>query len=201
MSEDAVQHESRAPSQANMAPAAQAMAGQAASKAPAVSIPQQAAERLSESPVQVSPAAAAGNPPPLVVDNASQAGEDGISPLSTPSPELVEREEAVGSGDASAAAAAAAATPSQKPTSTTPSTTRSESWDDASLRAFFDSGSDIRDLLLVVYDKNDVDDVGLDHPVAGSLFREQNAKLAEITTVSSGFPRHSNLSITSLQGC
>ncbi|KAL2201178.1 hypothetical protein P885DRAFT_25965 [Corynascus similis CBS 632.67] len=171
MSEDAVQHESRAPSQANMAPAAQAMAGQAASKAPAISIPQQAAERLSESPVQVSPVAAAGNPPPLVVDNASQAGEDGISPLSTPSPELVEREEAVGT-----------ATPSQKPTSTTPSTTRSESWDDASLRAFFDSGSDIRDLLLVVYDKNDVDDVGLDHPVAGSLFREQNAKLAEITT-------------------
>jgi len=102
-----------------------------------------------------------------MVDNSSQE-EDRVSPVSTPSPELIEHEDA-------------ADAPAHK-TSTTPSTTRSESWDDASLRAFFDSGSDIRDLLVVVYDKNNVDDVGLDHPIAGSLFREQNAKLAEITT-------------------
>lgn len=57
-------------------------------------------------------------------------------------------------------------------------------WDDDKLRAFFDSSSDIRDLLVVVYDKSDVPPVGPDHPVAGQLFREQNAKLAEITTVS-----------------
>ena len=60
----------------------------------------------------------------------------------------------------------------------------SESWDDVSLRAFFDSGSEIRDMLVLVFDKNNVDpDPDLDNPLASSLFREENAKLAEITTV------------------
>ncbi|KAK3295837.1 uncharacterized protein B0H64DRAFT_323877 [Chaetomium fimeti] len=115
--------------------------------APAVQIPARtAADGLSDSPVQ-----------------------DRVSPVSSPSPELIEHDDAADMAGSHKMA-------------TTPSTTRSESWDDAGLRAFFDSGSDIRDLLLVVYDKNDVDDVGPDHPAAGSLFREQNAKLAEITT-------------------
>lgn len=103
-----------------------------------------------------------------MVDNSSQE-EDRVSPRSTPSPELIDHDDADTSGLKSSA---------------TPSTARSESWDDVSLRAFFDSGSDIRDLLVVVYDKNNVEPVGSEHPVAGSLFREQNAKLAEITTVS-----------------
>jgi len=139
-----------------------------ASSTPSVNIPpQQAAGRLSESPVQVSPVLS-NNPPPLMVDNSSQE-EDRVSPRSTPSPELIDHDDADTSGLKSSA---------------TPSTARSESWDDVSLRAFFDSGSDIRDLLVVVYDKNNVEPVGSEHPVAGSLFREQNAKLAEITTVS-----------------
>ena len=139
-----------------------------AKSTPAVSIPPpQATGRLSESPVQVSPVNS-NNPPPLMVDNSSQE-EDRVSPRSTPSPELIDHDDADTSG---------------LKTSTTPSTVRSESWDDVGLRAFFDSGSDIRDLLVVVYDKNNVDPVGPEHPVAGSMFREQNAKLAEITTVS-----------------
>ena len=140
----------------------------AAKSVPAVSIPPpQATGRLSESPVQVSPVNS-NNPPPLMVDNSSQE-EDRVSPRSTPSPELIDHDDADTSG---------------LKTSTTPSTVRSESWDDVGLRAFFDSGSDIRDLLVVVYDKNNVEPVGPEHPVAGSMFREQNAKLAEITTVS-----------------
>ncbi|KAL2024493.1 hypothetical protein VTK56DRAFT_8304 [Thermocarpiscus australiensis] len=139
---------------------------QAASSAPTVAPSQQhVGERLSESPVQVS-SVNGGNPPPLVRDNSSQE-EDRPSPRSTPSPELVEHEDADTSGRKDLA---------------TPATTRPASWDDASLRAFFDSGSEIRDLLVVVYDKSNVDPVGADHPVVGSLFREQNAKLAEITT-------------------
>lgn len=122
---------------------------------------------VTESPVQESPVSSS-NLPQLMADHSSQE-EDRVSPVSTPSPEPVEHEDADTSGHK---------------TATTPSTARSESWDDANLRAFFDSGSDIRDLLMVVYDKNNVDDVGPDHPAAGSLFREQNAKLAEITTVS-----------------
>jgi hypothetical protein len=57
-------------------------------------------------------------------------------------------------------------------------------WDDEKLRAFFDDGEHVRDLLMVVYDKTDVEPVGKDHPVVSGMFREQNAKLAEITTVS-----------------
>jgi hypothetical protein len=126
----------------------------------------QLVEGLSESPVQVSPTNS-GNPPPLMVDSSSQE-EERTSPRSTPSPELIEHEDAN--------------TPGHKDSMTSATTARS-SWDDASLRAFFDSGSDVRDLLVLVYDKNNVDMDPSDHPVASSLFREQNAKLAEITTV------------------
>ncbi|KAK3379733.1 hypothetical protein B0T24DRAFT_695737 [Lasiosphaeria ovina] len=125
---------------------------------------QQNAERLSESPVEVSPIS---NPPPLMGDTSSQE-EDHSSTRSTPSPELIEHDD----GDLG----------HQDSITTSTSTATAPTWNDVNLRAFFDSGSDIRDLLVVVYDKTDVEPAGSDHPVAGSLFKEQNAKLAEITT-------------------
>ncbi|KAF6838180.1 Tip elongation aberrant protein Tea4 [Colletotrichum plurivorum] len=124
-------------------------------------------ERLSESPVQVSPVTM-NNPPALMVDTSSQDGHS-----SSPSPELIDADE-VGRHRGQDSMTASSA-------STSGSTT-SSSWNDAKLRAFFDSSSDIRDMLVVVYDKSDVAPAGPDHPVAGSLFREQNARLAEITT-------------------
>ncbi|KAI3336816.1 hypothetical protein HD806DRAFT_19122 [Xylariaceae sp. AK1471] len=125
-------------------------------------------ERLSESPVQVSPITSS-NPPALIGDSSSQ--EDRSSPVSSPSPELVDAD-------------ANSRTHRNQDSMTTPtSATATSTWNDANLRAFFDSGSEIRDLLVVVYDdKTDVPPVGPNHPIAGSLFREQNAKLAEITT-------------------
>lgn len=65
-----------------------------------------------------------------------------------------------------------------------PAAREEAAWDDGRLRAFFEGGAGIRDMLVVVYDKTDVAPAGPDHPVVGGLFREQNAKLAEITTVS-----------------
>ncbi|KAI1769212.1 hypothetical protein GGR53DRAFT_517404 [Hypoxylon sp. FL1150] len=122
-------------------------------------------ERLSESPVEVSPVTFS-NPPALLLDSSSQ--EDRSSPISSPSPELVDMDgQSHGKQDSVA---------------TSTSTTTTSTWNDANLRAFFDSGSDIRDLLVIVYDKNDVAPAGPEHPVAGTLFREQNARLAEITT-------------------
>ncbi|KAI1659658.1 hypothetical protein F4813DRAFT_387762 [Daldinia decipiens] len=122
-------------------------------------------ERLSESPVQVSPVMSS-NPPALMVDTSSQEGQS--SPASSPSPELVDTDNRThGKQDSVATSTSAATTPT---------------WNDANLRAFFDSGTDIRDLLAIVYDKNDVAPAGPEHPVIGSLFREQNARLAEITT-------------------
>ncbi|KAK0736872.1 hypothetical protein B0T21DRAFT_347303 [Apiosordaria backusii] len=150
----------------NSQPQAQpaSMGGQTVKNGPTGSSPQHK-ERLSESPVQVSPVTSS-NPPPLMVDTSSQE-EDRSSPVSTPSPEMIEHEDA---------------DTSVNKDTITPSTSSRSSWNDTNLRAFFDSGSDIRDLLVVVYDKSNIDPVSSDHPVASSLFREQNAKLAEITT-------------------
>ncbi|OIW33534.1 hypothetical protein CONLIGDRAFT_652103 [Coniochaeta ligniaria NRRL 30616] len=126
---------------------------------------QQHQERLSESPVQVSPVTS-NNPPPLMIDTSSQE-EDHSSMRS--SPELIDREDGDMHGK-------------QDSITTSTSATTTSTWNDASLRAFFDSGSDVRDLLVVVYDKTDVVPAGPEHPIAGTLFKEQNAKLAEITT-------------------
>ena len=131
--------------------------------------PQQHVERLSESPVQVSPVNAA-IPPPLVGDTSSQ-DEDRSSPRSTPSPELIEHDD---DGEMV----------SKKDSMTTTTSATAMSWNDVSLRAFFDSGSEIRDMLVVVYDKSDVTPAGPEHPIAGTLFKEPKAALAEITTVS-----------------
>lgn len=128
------------------------------------------AERLSESPVEVSPITPS-NPPALMGDSSSQDGR--FSTVSSPSPELADADSGTHRNQDSVA------------TTTSPTTTSTSTWNDTNLRAFFDSGSEIRDLLVVVYDDRiDAAPVGPNHPIANSLFREQNAKLAEMTTVS-----------------
>ncbi|RYP50445.1 hypothetical protein DL768_004037 [Monosporascus sp. mg162] len=126
-----------------------------------------AAQQRPESPASVSPLSpsTASKPPALVADTSSQ--EDKSSPISSPSPEPADTQDRT----------------HQKQDSTTTSTSSAttSTWNDTNLRAFFDSGSEIRDLLTVVYDKTDVPPAGPEHPVVG-LFREPNAKLAEITT-------------------
>ena len=122
-------------------------------------------ERLSESPVQVSPITPSQSyPPPLMVDTSSQ--EEPPSPISSASPELIDADDAR----------------EKKGSSTT--STSTATWSDAHLRTFFDDNADIKDLLVVVYDKSGVVPAGADHPITGNLFREENAKLADITNVS-----------------
>jgi hypothetical protein len=117
-------------------------------------------ERLSESPVEVSPVSPA-HPPGLMSDSPTRE---------SPSPDL-------------------GGTPQQ-------------TWDDTKLRAFFDEGEHVRDLLAVVYDTSDVEHTGHhDHPLVNGLFREQNAKLAEITTVSHHPPGPPFLSSPSKEEC
>ncbi|KJZ76245.1 hypothetical protein HIM_04327 [Hirsutella minnesotensis 3608] len=99
------------------------------------------------------------NPPALVVDTSSPEGN---SPEASPSPD---QSHPAGDGHRTGS-----------------SSSKDPGWDDIKLRAFFDDTDHIRDLLAVVYDKNDVEPASNDHPVVASLFREQNAKLAEITT-------------------
>lgn len=123
-------------------------------------------ERLAESPVEVSPLTPTQSyPPPLMVDSSSQ--EDPPSPMSWTSPEPNEADDA----------------PEKKAASSTTSTSTA-AWSDTHLRTFFDDGSDIKDLLVVVYDKSGVVPAGPDHPITGNLFKAENAKLADITNVS-----------------
>ena len=128
-----------------------------------------ARERLSESPVEVFPPQEhyrSPQPPQLMVDTSSQEDRSTspVSPLS--SPELIEapneniaREE----------------TPASTAQSSTPT------WSDASLRAYLEDDSDIRDLLVVVHDQSQIKPVGRDHPVVKNLFKEENRKLGEIS--------------------
>jgi hypothetical protein len=135
---------------------------------PANERPDPVEERLSESPVEVSPITPVqSNPPPLMVDTSSQ--EEAPSPQSSPSPELIDADDAQETKG-----------PGSSITSASTST-----WSDAHLRTFFDDDADIKDLLVVVYDKSRVVPAGPDHPLTGNLFREENAKLADITNVSS----------------
>ncbi|CAJ2507075.1 Uu.00g082610.m01.CDS01 [Anthostomella pinea] len=140
-----------------------------------MSIPQQAEpaaakrpaqERLAESPVQVSPVTSS-NPPALMVDSSSQ--EERSSPVSSPSPELADAEGRTHQTQDSTTTASTSA----------PNTT---TWNDANLRAFFDSSTEVRDLLTIVYDTSDVAPPGSEHPVGHTMYLEEKAKLAEITT-------------------
>ncbi|ESZ98341.1 hypothetical protein SBOR_1219 [Sclerotinia borealis F-4128] len=119
-------------------------------------------ERLSESPVQISPVTPThSHPPALMVDTSSQ--EEPPSPMSSPSPELIDADDV------------------KKGAGSSTTSTSTPTWSDSHLRTFFDDDTDIRDLLVVVYDKSGVVPAGSDHPVVGNLFKEENAKLADIT--------------------
>lgn len=83
----------------------------------------------------------------------------------TSSPELIEPHEAK--------------TEDVTPASTVvPSTT--PTWNDASLRTYLEDESDIRDLLIIVHDKSNVPPAGSEHPITGSLFKEESKQLNEM---------------------
>lgn len=137
-------------------------------------------ERLSESPVEVSipqgypqrsPPQQQNRihhqPPPLMVDTSSQE-DPNSSPISpAPSstelgeipPEHTDREE----------------TPASTAHSSTPT------WSDASLRAYLEDDTEIRDLLVVVHDKSNIKPARRDHPIVQNMYKEENKKLGEIS--------------------
>ena len=162
--------------------------------------PSETTDRLSESPIQVSYPAAQERPtphqpPPLITDTSSQSQADSSSsPVSSiSSPEIIEAPTThlttpahptnidantptrqLGQDTPSASPA------TQPSTRTTNTTTRSTpTWSDASLRAYMEDDSEIRDLLIVVNDKTGVVP-RKDHPVVQGLFRDENQKLGEI---------------------
>jgi len=108
------------------------------------------------------------NPPGLVADTSSQE-ERSYSPLSlqSSSSELVDVGERKGDGT---------------PVSTAFSPSSAPSWSDADLRSYLDDEHDIRDLLIIVHDKSNVQPAGPDHPIVGTLFREESKRLKEMSS-------------------
>ncbi|WEW61709.1 protein phosphatase regulator [Emydomyces testavorans] len=72
-------------------------------------------------------------------------------------------------------------TENSAPTSAAASPATSPTWDDAGLRAYLDDGSDIRDLLIIVHDNSNVLPAGPDHPIIGSLFKDESKALNEMS--------------------
>ncbi|KFY19060.1 hypothetical protein V493_08167 [Pseudogymnoascus sp. VKM F-4281 (FW-2241)] len=91
-------------------------------------------------------------------------GGDASSPESSPSPELGTSEAMMKSSDTAAAS----------------TRTSASTWSDAQLRSFFDDGADVRDLLVVVYDKTGVEPAGPEHPLVGGLFRAEEARVRDL---------------------
>ncbi|GAB1212591.1 hypothetical protein ATERTT37_001730 [Aspergillus terreus] len=60
--------------------------------------------------------------------------------------------------------------------------TEPPAWSDASLRSYLDDENDIRDLFIIVHDNSNVPPAGPDHPITGSLFKEESKRLKEMTS-------------------
>ena len=107
-------------------------------------------------------------PPGLMIDTSSQE-EPSASPVSPiSSPELTD-----GPIEGSPR--------EQTPASTAQSSNVLPPWNDASLRTYLENDNEIRDLLLVVHDKSNIQPAPPDHPVAKNLFREENRRLGEMS--------------------
>lgn len=143
-------------------------------------------ERLSESPVHISPIESnvtnkfpshpITRPPLMVVTSSSKphSATQSSPTESSSSASLVEAETPRDNDQSTDRT-------TTSPHAATPSTTRSTpSWSDASLRTYMDDDSDIRDLLIIVHDKSNVIPAGPEHPVTGQLFNAEKTRLAEM---------------------
>jgi hypothetical protein len=149
---------------------------------------EQQRERLSESPIEVSPIeppqsqkSKLSHPPTLMVDTSSNSEQRSISPVSptsSSSPSLVDADAATPNEAEELTNPTASSPHADAPT---PSTARSMStWSDASLRTYMENDEDIRDLLIIVHDKSNVIPAGPDHPITGQLFGAEKGRLAEM---------------------
>ncbi|KAI6245317.1 Tip elongation aberrant protein Tea4 [Erysiphe necator] len=64
--------------------------------------------------------------------------------------------------------------------SSTTLTTSNFKWSDNHLRSFFEDDSEIKDMLIIVYDNTGVTPAGPEHPLTANLFKEENIKLTDI---------------------
>lgn len=158
---------------------------------------QRTIDRLSESPVQVSPVDEldASKPPGLVGDSSSHE-EHSVSPAST-SPSLIDLPIDLPSSFPNGAAQSQGQPSPAGPPPSRPAPTLSDGqsfhqkarstpspapvWSDAHLRAYFEESSDIKDLLLVINDTSGVVPATKDHPIMSGLFAEERTRLTSMS--------------------
>ena len=141
--------------------------------------------RLSESPVQIpSPTTATTtdgsrvrSPGPVIRSASQDESSSSSSPEMVDAPEIPERGRRSGSQDGDGRTS----TPSLSTSTST--TNRTPTWSDAQLRTYLENDDEIRDLLIVVHDRSGVVPAGDDHPIVGGLFKEETARIGEITQV------------------
>ncbi|KAE8413319.1 hypothetical protein BDV36DRAFT_287159 [Aspergillus pseudocaelatus] len=121
------------------------------------------------SPVDISPVEGPSSPgaPGMTMDPSSPGGFS-VSPVSPPLSPAVESN---GSRNLDADRTSFDIGSADTPT-----------WSDASLRSYLDDESDIRDLFIIVHDNSNVPPAGPDHPITGSLFKEESKRLKEMNS-------------------
>ncbi|KAA8651922.1 hypothetical protein EYZ11_007524 [Aspergillus tanneri] len=123
-------------------------------------------DQRSDSPAAVSPleGQALSNAPALTTDLPSPEGHSysPVSPPVSPGP------------NGSKSMDAFSPSPFEMLSGGTPS------WSDANLRSYLDDDNDIRDLFYIVHDNSNVPPAGPDHPITGSLFKEESKRLKEM---------------------
>ena len=119
-----------------------------------------------ESPTNVSPLEEASSDAPGLMQDTSSPRDHNVSPLSPP------RSPGADTGEPEATGTRAESFDSGSEALT---------WSDASLRSYLDEHNDIHDLFVIVHDKSNVPPAGPDHPITGSLFKEESRRLREMT--------------------
>jgi hypothetical protein len=123
-------------------------------------------DRRPESPVSVSPIEA-GAPPSLQTDLSSPK-DYSVSPISPPISPVENAGESKRIDTV--------ASPMDRLSAVTPT------WSDASLRSYLDDENDIRDLYIIVHDSSNIPPAGPEHPITGSLFKEESKRLKEMSS-------------------
>ncbi|KAE8375198.1 hypothetical protein BDV26DRAFT_268248 [Aspergillus bertholletiae] len=121
------------------------------------------------SPVDISPVEGPSSPgaPGMTTDPSSPGGFS-VSPVSPPLSPAVESN---GSRNLDADRTSFDVGSADTPT-----------WCDASLRSYLDDESDIRDLFIIVHDNSNIPPAGPDHPITGSLFKDESKRLKEMNS-------------------
>jgi hypothetical protein len=123
-------------------------------------------DRRPQSPASVSPVEA-GAPPGLQTDLSSPK-DYSVSPISPPISPVENASESKGIDTV--------VSPMDRLSAETPT------WSDASLRSYLDDENDIRDLYIIVHDSSNIPPAGPEHPITGSLFKEESRRLKEMSS-------------------